>query len=94
MNKNIQKFYKARKAVEDAETKLSAAIGILSRTINELTDKNIVAMLVDGGEIEYRISEDEDGYDADMYSTVAESEVVECIKDKNYQPFVLKGHYE
>lgn len=90
MNKDIEKFYKARKAVEDAESKLSAAIGVLSRTIKELTDKNIVAMLVDGGEIEYRISEDEDGYNADMYSFIAESEVVECIKDKNYEPFVLE----
>ena len=83
MNKNIQKFYMARKAVDDAETKLSAAIGILSRTIKELTDKNIEAMLVDGGVIEYRMSEDD-------FSFVAESEVVECIKDKNYQPFILR----
>lgn len=80
----------ARKAVEDAETKLMSEIGTLSRITKELTGRNLTAMLTGSGDIEFRHCEDDDCDDPDSFSIVEESEIIECIKDKNYEPFVQR----
>lgn len=84
----IQRFEKAYKAVEDAETKLMSKIGTLSRVTKELTGRNITAMLTGSGDIEFRLCSDDDCDDPDSFSIVEESEIIECIKDKNYEPFI------
>lgn len=89
MNK-IQRFEKACKAVEDAENKLISKVGELSRIVKELTGRNITAMLTGSGDIEFRLCSDDDCDDSDSHSIIYESEIIKCIMNKNYQPFIFR----
>lgn len=88
MNK-IQRFEKAYKAVEDANNKLMSRVETLSCIVKELTGRNITAMLTGSGDVEFRVCSDDDCEDPDAFSTIYKEEILRCIEDKNYEPFVL-----
>ena len=86
----LQRFQSAYKAVTEAENKLTSKVGVLSRITKELTGRNITAMLTGSGDIEFRLCSDDDCDDPDSRSIIYESEIIKCIMNKNYQPFIFK----
>lgn len=47
-------------------------------------------MLTGSGDIEFRLCSDDDCDAPDAFSMIDESEIIRCIEDKNYQPFIYR----